>query len=108
MFATFLLIKADSLLYPTRSSYYSQNHVIFWSGRAITGHSSNSEITKFEVAADQGREILDSSRGRSGRRRTRRPEGGAGRRGGENFNHPTVARIKRLIVKATCARESAG
>lgn len=30
--------------------------------------------------------------------------GGSGRWGGENFS-PVVARIKRLIVKATCARE---
>lgn len=33
--------------------------------------------------------------------------GGAGRWGGENFSL-AVARIKRLIVKATCAREPAG
>lgn len=69
--------------------------------------SSNSEITKFEertATADQGQEILDSSP------RSKRMMAGAGvargpgRWGGENFS-PVVARIKRLIVKATCARE---
>lgn len=78
---------------------------------------SNLEITKYEkrdaAAADQGQETPSNSRaalGRSGwqagrrevarRGRCRRREAG----GGENFSS-SVARIKRLIVKATCARE---
>lgn len=68
------------------------------------------------VAADQGREIPDSrprsveagggSRGRGGvGERGCQAGGRAG--GGENFSL-AVARIKRLIVKATCAREPSG
>lgn len=90
------------------SSYDLQSHALleYYHNRSSNGHrtqklpSSRSDT----AAADQGQEIPDSLP-RS--KRAIVDEGvarGLSRWGGENFS-PVVARIKRLIVKATCARE---